>query len=278
MSNTNTTKPILVLGGTGKTGRRVAKQLQKRGLPVRIASRSSEARFDWNDASTWAPALQGVAAIYITYQPDLAVPGAVEAVQALAKLALEHDVKRMVLLSGRGEEEAQRAEKVLQHSGADWTIVRASWFAQNFSESFLFDAVLAGEVALPVGDIEEPFIDVDDIVDVVVEALTDPAHIGQTYEVTGPRMLTFADAVEEIAKASGQTINYKKITAEEYASMLKQHDVPADYISLVMYLFTTVMDGRNAHTSDGVQRALGREPADFITYAKKTAVTGIWSK
>jgi uncharacterized protein YbjT (DUF2867 family) len=182
----------------------------------------------------------------------------------------------MVLLSGRGEEEAQRAEQALQDSDADWTIVRASFFAQNFSESFLLDAVLAGEVALPVGRTKEPFIDAEDIADVVVEALTDASHIGQLYEVTGPRLLTFADAIGEIAEASGRRIRYEEILPEQYASLLEEHQVPADYVSLVMYLFTTVLDGRNESLTDGVQRALGCAPRDFADYARETAATGVW--
>lgn len=277
MNDMQDTQPILVLGGTGKTGRRVAQRLEDRGLAVRIGSRSAEPRFDWNDAATWASVLQGVGAVYITYQPDLAVPRAVEAVRSFTEAALAAGVRRMVLLSGRGEEEAQRAEQALQDSDTDWTIVRASWFAENFSESFLLDAVLAGEVALPAGGTKEPFIDADDIADVVVEALTDASHIGQLYEVTGPRLLTFADAVREIAEASGRRISYKEILAEDYASLLEQHEVPSDHVSLVMYLFTTVLDGRNESLTDGVQRALGREPRDFAAYARETAATGAWA-
>ncbi len=185
MNDMQDTQPILVLGGTGKTGRRVVQRLEDRGLTVQIGSRSAEPRFDWHDAATWAPVLQGMGAVYITYQPDLAVQWAVEAVGSFTNMALEAGARRIVLLSGRGEEEAQRAEQALQDTDADWTIVRASWFAQNFSESFLLDAVLAGEVTLPVGKTKEAFIDVEDIADVVVEALTDASHIGQLYEVTG---------------------------------------------------------------------------------------------
>jgi len=277
MTDTQDTRPILVLGGTGKTGRRVAQRLEDRGLVVRIGSRSAEPRFDWTDAATWAPALHGVGAIYITYQPDLAVPGAVAAVREFAETALKAGASRMVLLSGRGEAEARRAERALQETAADWTIVRASWFAQNFSESFLLDAVRAGEVTLPAGGTREPFIDADDIADVVVAALTDDTHIGRLYEVTGPRLLTFADAVGEIAEASGGRVRYTEIPAEDYASLLGKHGVPPEYVSLVMYLFTTVLDGRNEQLADGVHRALGRAPRDFAAYARETAATGVWA-
>ena len=268
---------ILVLGGTGKTGRRVVQRLTERGVSTRIGSRTAEPPFDWEDRATWVPALAGVSAVYITYQPDLAVPGAVDTVRSFADLAVKSGARRLVLLSGRGEEEAQQAEQVIQDSGADWTILRASWFAQNFSENFLIDGVLGGQVVLPVGGVKEPFIDVDDIADAAVAALTDDRHIGQLYEVTGPRLLTFAEAVAEIGKASGRTIHYEQVSLEQYESMLREHNVPADYTWLVMYLFTTVLDGRNAHLTDGVQRALGREPRDFVDYARDVAATGVWN-
>ena len=278
MKDNSTTKATLVLGGTGKTGRRVAKRLRARGLPVRIGSRSAEPRFDWNDAATWASVLQGVGAVYITYQPDLAVPGAVEAVWSFTKAALEAGVRRMVLLSGRGEGEAQRAEQALQDTDADWTIVRATWFAQNFSEGFLLDAVLAGMVALPAGDVGEPFVDVDDIADVAVAALTEDGHVGQLYEVTGPRLLTLAQAVEEIARAAGREIRYVPVSMKQFTSLLTEQDVPADLVWLLTYLLTEVLDGRNAHLTDGIQRALGREPRDFSDYARDAAASGVWEE
>jgi uncharacterized protein YbjT (DUF2867 family) len=161
-----------VVGGTGKTGRRVAQRLQARGVPVRIGSRSGEPPFDWEDRSTWAPALRGASAAYITYYPDLAVPGSTDAIAELAATALAGGTRRLVLLSGRGEEEAERAERALAASGAEWTVVRCSWFMQNFSEEFLLDQILAGEVALPAGHVRAPFVDAEDIADVAAAALT----------------------------------------------------------------------------------------------------------
>ncbi|MDF2646812.1 MAG: azoB [Paenibacillus sp.] len=269
-------KPILILGGTGKTGRRVAERLTKQGLQVRIGSRSGEPPFDWGNSATWLSSLRNVGAVYITYYPDLAVPGAAAAIESFAKLAVDYGVRRLVLLSGRGEEEAQLSEQALQNSGAEWTILRSSWFCQNFSESFMLDMVLDGELTLPVGDVKEPFIDADDIADVAVAALTDDKHIGQLYELTGPRALTFAEATEAIAKASNRDVRYTHLTHEQFMSMLIQQEVPGEYVDLLSYLFTTVLDGRNIHLTDGVQRALGREPRDFVDYAKIVAATGVW--
>ena len=236
----------LVLGGTGKTGRRVAQRLTARGLSVRVGSRSGEPPFDWDDEATWAPALQDVGSVYVSYYPDLAVPGSVAAVRSFAKLAAERGIRRLVLLSGRGEEEAQRAERAVQEVSAGWTIVRCSWFNQNFSEDYLLEPILEGEVVLPAGDVPEPFVDTDDIADVAVAALTEEGHAGQLYELTGPRLLTFAEAIAEISQATGRKIRFVPITVEEYASVLAEQEVPAGFVWLLTYLFTEVLDGRNA--------------------------------
>ncbi|MBA3309812.1 MAG: NAD(P)H-binding protein [Nocardioidaceae bacterium] len=267
----------LVLGGTGKTGRRVTERLLARGLPVRVGSRSGEPPFDWEDRSTWAPALRGASSAYVSFFPDLAVPGAPEAVAAFAELAVSSDTRRLVLLSGRGEQEAQRAEQSLQESGAEWTVVRSSWFSQNFSESFFLEPVLAGEVALPADGVAEPFVDADDIADVAVAALTEDGHAGRVYELTGPRLLRFDEAVGEIARAAGRRIRYVPVPIEQWTAELEQAGVPADVVALLSYLFTEVLDGRNAHVADGVQRALGRAPRDFAEYARDAAATGVWN-
>ena len=270
-------KPTLVLGGTGKTGRRVAERLAARGLPVRIGSRFGEPPFDWEDRSTWAPALDGVGAAYISYYPDVAVPGAAETVGSFAELAVRSGVPRLVLLSGRGEPEAERAEQAVRDAGAELTIVRSTWFAQNFSEGAFLDLVLAGEVTLPAGDTPEPFVDIDDIADVAVAALTEEGHEGELYELTGPRLLTFEQAVDEIARAASREIRYVPVAMAEFESLLTDQEVPADVVWLLRYLFSEVLDGRNAHVADGVQRALGRKPRDFSEFARDAAATGAWN-
>ena len=272
----------LVLGGTGKTGRRVVEQLKARGMPTRVGSRSGEPPFDWEDEGTWAPALQDVESVYVSYYPDLAVPGSVEAVRAFTELAINSGVRRLVLLSGRGEPEAERAERVVREvsekAGAQWTILRSTWFMQNFSEDYMLEHVLSGEIRLPAGEVPTPFLDADDIAEVAVAALTEEGHAGQLYELTGPRSLTFAEAAGEISKATGRKIRYVPVSLEEHATEAAEHGVPAEVVELLTYLFAEVVDGRNASTTDGVRRALGREPKDFADYARETAATGVWSK
>jgi uncharacterized protein YbjT (DUF2867 family) len=264
-------KPILVLGATGKTGGRIADQLTTRGLPVRAGSRSGQPPFRWEDESTWAPLLKGAASVYIAYYPDIGAPGAADTIGAFASRAVSLGVTRIVLLSGRGEEEAARSEEALRNSGADWTIIRASWFAQNFSEGFLLDLVLSGEVVLPAGAVVEPFVDVDDIADIAVAALTETGHSNKVYEVTGPYALTFADAVAEIAKASGREIRYQQVSVEDFSAMLAEVVNEPGYAEFLTYLFTDVLDGRNSETVDGVQEALGRPARSFHDYTQKAA-------
>jgi uncharacterized protein YbjT (DUF2867 family) len=274
--NTHIEKPILVLGATGKTGRRVLERLNARGVPTRAGSRSAEPPFDWEDRSTWAPAMEGAGSVYVSYYPDLALPGAVEAVGSLAELAVRSGVPRLVLLAGRGEPEAEEAEQAVRDSGAELTVVRSTWFAQNFSEDYMVEGVLSGEVALPAGDTPEPFVDADDIADVAIAALTEEGHVGELYELTGPRLLTFAEAVAEISQAAGREIRYVPVSVEEFTAAAAEQGVPSEIIDLLRYLFSEVLDGRNAHVADGVQRALGREPKDFADYARDAAATGVW--
>lgn len=281
-TNTNTPsteskRTVLVIGANGKTGRRVAERLRNANYPVKAASRSSETTFDWDDESTWGPALEGADAAYITVYPDLSFPGVAEKVETFAKLAVSRGTKRLVLLSGRGEAGAQDAERRLKNSGADWTIVRCSVFNQNFSESFA-DAIRYGQLTMPVGEIQEPFVDAEDIADVVFAALTDDRHIGEAYELTGPRLLTMQQVAQELSRAMGRDVQFRTVSVDEYAVELTQHGFSEEEALPVAQLIADVLDGRNATLADGVQRALGREPRDFTEFARAENASGTWSR
>ena len=268
----------LVLGGTGKTGRRVADRLKAQGKNIRIGSRSATPSFDWNNENTWKASLQGVTAAYITYTPDLAMPGATDAIAAFVAKAKREGVKRLVLLSGRGEKEAQACEGIVQESGLEWTIVRASWFNQNFSEGAFIEMVLNGLISLPAGDTPEPFVDADDIADVAVAALTEDRHNGEIYEVTGPRLMTMGDVAADLSAATGRPIVYVDIPHKAFMTEITNSGAPRDVAWMLDYLFATVLDGRNAHLTDGVERALGRPPKDFADYAREIAASGAWNR
>lgn len=269
---------ILITGGTGKTGRRVVERLTLLGYDhIRIGSRSETPAFDWEKPESWPAVLEGVETVYITFQPDLAIPSAVETIEKFTSLATERGITKMVLLSGRGEKEAQLCEQVVMNNAKKWTIVRASWFNQNFSESLFLEPILAGHIALPRPEALEPFTDADDIADVVVETLIHDQHHGQIYELTGPRLMTFPQVITEIAQATGRDIQFQQLTLEENLNMLRAYHLPEDYIWLVNYLFTEVLDGRNATVTSDIEKVLGRKATDFSEYAKATAAKGIWS-
>tara|TARA_R110001606_G_scaffold6404_7_gene28763 strand:+ start:2090 stop:2968 length:879 start_codon:yes stop_codon:yes gene_type:complete len=268
---------ILVVGATGKTGRRVAEGLMRLGHAVRLASRNAAASFDWDKPAGWAAVLTGVSAVYLTFAPDLAVPGATEAITAFVGMAKTAGVGRIVLLSGRGEDEAQAAERIVQASGMDWTIVRASWFNQNFTEGEFAGMVQASEIALPAGDALEPFVDANDIAEVAIAALTQAGHAGEVYDVTGPRLMSFAAAAAEISAATGRAVRFVDIPHEAFIDALVQSGAPEGMVWLLDYLFATVLDGRNARLGDGVERALGRKPVDFLDFAHDAAGSGAWS-
>ncbi|MGB5582764.1 MAG: NmrA family NAD(P)-binding protein [Gammaproteobacteria bacterium] len=271
-----TTSPILIIGKNGKTGSRVNQRLQDLGYATRPVSRSTRPAFDWDDPATWPSAIKGTRAAYITYQPDLAMPRAESAIKAFVKLAAEAGLEHLVLLSGRGEDGAQRAEDIVKASGLSWNIVRASWFYQNFSESFMLDGLLAGELVLPAGDIAEPFVDADDIADVVIATLTEPGHRNKLYEVTGPEALTFDACIHQISDALGRHIQYTRIPVDAYIDALRETGAPEDLQWLLHELFTVVFDGRNSKPTSGIEQALGRPPTDFTSYVQKTMASGIW--
>lgn len=268
---------IAIVGATGKTGLRVMNQLQALGVPVRGLSRHSALPFDWTDRSTWKPALAGVHAAYVTYYPDLAVPQAEEDMTAFVEVAKGQGVEHLVLLSGRGEEGAQRAERVVMASGLDWNVVRASWFMQNFSESFMLDGLLGGELVLPEPKALEPFIDVDDIADVAVAALVRQSLRNQLLEITGPALMSFADCVADIARASGRNIQFSSLPVDDYLAVAKADGLPEDIAWLINELFVNVLDGRNAFVTDTVENVLGRPARAFAQYVAAQAGTDVWT-
>lgn len=271
------THPILVIGSTGKTGSRVAAQLEAMNQPVRHGTRRADIPFDWEDDRTWAPVLKGVSKAYVTYFPDLAFPGAVEKVAAFCDVARTTGLDHIVLLSGRGEHHARLGEEAVRASGLDYTLVRSAWFAQNFSEGYLRDPILDGVLPMPGGMVKEPIIDIDDIADVVVAALTEDGHKGELYEVTGPRLLSFADMAAILSAEAGRSVQHVPISFEDFHA-----NVAAAGDDFVADVFTAIaretLDGRNAQVCDGVERALGRKPRDFADYAAKAAALGAWSK
>jgi uncharacterized protein YbjT (DUF2867 family) len=279
-----TTTPILILGGRGKTGRRVAEQLDASDISYRLASRSSERRFDWYDESTWSPTMDGIDTAYLA--PPVGPTGLAQAGRFIKQAAGE-GLRRVVLLSGRGVgspgrefavyESSLELEYAVQASGADWTIVRPAWFAQGFSEDFMLDYVLGGEIRLSAGDGGEAWIDTNDIGDVMTAALLDERHTGETYSLSGPRPLTMAEVAAELSTVTGRAISYVDLEPEEHVAELVGYGLPLEDAESVRDLFAVIRNHRSEYVSEGVQQVLGRAPRDFADWARETAKTGVWS-
>ncbi|MEU9477563.1 NmrA family transcriptional regulator [Streptomyces sp. NPDC048191] len=267
---------VVVTGASGRTGSRVAAAARAAGLTVRAASRARG--FDWRDGTTWEPVLRGADAAYLVYPSDVGAPDAPAAVGRLARTAVGLGVRRLVLLSARGEEQAQPTEEAVAESGAEWTVVRAAWFAQNFSEGPLLEELrVAGELVFPGGAVREPFVDVRDVADVVVAALTGGGrYVRRTLEVSGPRLLTFGEAVAEVAAATGRELVYRAVAPRDYGARLAGSGVPPEEVGFLVELFTALLDGRNERVSDGVRQVLGRAPRDFGNFAREAATAGAW--
>lgn len=283
MDTNSTTTRVLVTGGTGMTGRRITRLLTERGVDHRVGSRSGHPetgtpRFDWNATDTWDAVLEGVDAVYLCYHPDLAFPGAADTVSAFAARAASKGVRRMALLSGRGEPEAQRAEQEVRKAFPDLTVLRCAFFAQNFSESFFVPAVLSGTLALPVADVPEPFVDLDDVAEIAVRALTGEGHAGELYELTGPRALTFTEAGKVLTSATGRPVEYLEVTPDEFVAGAAADGLPEEVAHGLAALFSEILDGRSVKTADGVERALGRPATGFEEYTAKAAASGVWNK
>jgi uncharacterized protein YbjT (DUF2867 family) len=268
------TRPILVLGATGSTGRRVAERLRAAGWAVRAASRHSEVRFDWSDPTTWEPAVGDAARMY------LMAPDGQPVDPSFVRLAVDQGVGRMVLLSSMsieamGDERLLDAERTVRASGADWTILRAGWFHQNFDEGFFHPAVLAGELALPLGDVRQVFVDADDIAAAAVAALTGDGHGGHTYELTGPRALSFAEALEIIGRAAGRSVRFRG-TAEDYLAAQTALGMPEEQTRQEIEAFAALRALGDGQPTSAVRQVTGREPKDFETYAAEAAARGAW--
>ncbi|MGY1456700.1 hypothetical protein [Streptomyces sp. SS8] len=268
------TTPILVLGATGSSGRRVVAHLRNLGAPVRPASRHSATRFDWSDESTWEPALRGVARVF------LMAPDGVPVDPGFVALAADLEVEHIVLLSSRaveviGDRRLLEAEDTVRGSGVGWTILRADWFDQNFDEGPFREAVLAGELAVPLGECRQVFVDLDDVAAVAARALTERGHAGRTYEVTGPRALSFGEVCAVIGDAVGRPLEFRG-DQDAYRSAQTSFGRSAESVERDLASFAALRALGDAEPLDTVPRVTGRPARDFEEYAAAAAAGGGW--
>jgi uncharacterized protein YbjT (DUF2867 family) len=266
---------VLVLGATGIVGSRVTRRLRERATPVRAASRAGPTRFDWGDPATWGPCLEGVQAAFVM------APDGVEVAPDFLQRASSAGVERVVLLSSKGievmgDKRLLAAEQAVRSTAAQWTIVRPDWFDQNFDEGVLRDAVLSGEIVLPVGATRQAFNDADDIAAVVSVALGEDGHDGRVYELSGPQALSFHDAAAAIARASGRPVRFSG-GADRYVEVMTGFGLDRRQVLAEVDAFEALAANGDAEVTDTVTRVTGRVPVSFGSYAERAAARRAWA-
>jgi uncharacterized protein YbjT (DUF2867 family) len=274
--NNTANRRVLVLGGTGKTGSRVADTLSALGVGVRTAARGgADIRFDWNNPATFEGALQGVTGVYLV-SPVMRVDFA-GVVSDFLDQAEQAGVRNVTYLSAYGMEHAPaevalRAVELDLESRGSFThsIVRPAWFMQNFSETFL--KPVEDEIVVPGGTGGEAFVSAEDIASVAAATLAEPErHAGRAYAPTGPESLTLDEAARIISAAAGRTIVYRDTDRTEWVGAMVRSGVPAEYGEVLHALTETIASGRGAQPNDDVLAATGAAPVSFADFAAKTA-------
>jgi uncharacterized protein YbjT (DUF2867 family) len=262
---------VLVTGGTGKSGRRVARRLTAAGRAVRIAARAGPQPFDWLNADTWAAALDGVSAIYLVPPPGAG--DVLAAMIALAQAALARGVRRLVLLSGspvaEGGPGAGQTHLWLRENAADWAVLRPSWFMQNFSEGQHLATIQGqGVIYSATQDGRVPFISADDIAAAAVAALTAPAPLNRDFILTGPEPISYDTVARLIGEAAGRPVAHRRISAEELAAWYRSIDRPALLAQMLGMMDVMIAGGAEDRVTGGVLELTGRPPTDFGAFAR----------
>lgn len=274
---------VLVLGGTGKTARRLVPLLRERGAAVRPASRHPQGegavRFDWDDVSTWDAALEGADRVYLV--PPAFEPAPDRQMVPFLERAAAAGVRRAVLLSALGVEEGpevgQRAvELALPRVIPDAVILRPTWFMENFSEGVFAGPIVASDViALPAGDAPYSFVAAGDIAAVAAAALTEDGHAGAEFPISGPAALSHADAAQQIGAARGRAVAYVDVPPEDFRAQLEGFGIAPGYAAMLLMLFEGGRAGGSSAVFDTVQRVTGRPATSFADYAAAAAPS--WS-
>ncbi|ROS30023.1 uncharacterized protein YbjT (DUF2867 family) [Rathayibacter sp. PhB127] len=277
-----TTSTVLVTGVTGKTGRRLVPLLRAAGHTVREGSRRAATPFDWDDTATWPAALADIDAVYVVL-PDLGSASTVDQVRSFARAASAAGVRTAVMVSfpetgGMDTDVVATTEQQFTDAGLALTVLRLRWFNQNFSEDFLTDSVRQGVLRLPAGSGREAFVDADDIAEVALAALTETTRIGRSYDLTGPRSLSFHDIADELSRATGRSIRYEPISTDTYIEEQQATGVPEEFAQMLAALYNQIGTGALDHTSEDIDSVLGRPARDFRDYADATATTGVWTE
>ncbi|BCP53967.1 oxidoreductase [Kaistia sp. 32K] len=268
---------ILLTGGTGKTGRRIAPRLAEAGHDVRLASRRGAdaralrgIRFDWNDPSTFDAALANREAVYLVAPTD--APESLRAMQPFLDRALAIGIRRYVLLSAsslpkRGPMMGA-VHAYLEEHAPEWAVLRPTWFMQNFSEQQHLPTIRDERAIFSAtGEGRVPFIDVEDIAAVAVEALTRDVSFNRDLVLTGPRALSYGDVAEIVGAAIGAGVRHVNLSEGALVERFGAAGMHPDYAAILAGMDIWIASGAEDRLSPDVEAVTGRPPNDFVAYA-----------
>lgn len=273
---------ILITGGSGKTGSRLAQNLRGRGVEPRVASRSPRShgavRFDWRDTATFQDALTDVRAVYLVAPTDTAEP--FDAMQPFLEQAIESGVDRFVLLSSSMLEEGGpmmgAVHAFLKAHAPHWTVLRPSWFMQNFSEGPHMPTIRdEGAIYSATGDGRVSFIDAADIAVVAAEALLEPLFPDRDLVLTGPEALSYDQIAHLLSSNLGRNVVHHRLSETELTERYKGQGLPPEYAPVLAAMDTAISLGAEDRVTSEVRNITGREPSSFLTFA--TATREVWN-
>lgn len=274
---------LLVVGASGNVGRHVARFLVEAGQVVRAAGRdparlaevselegAEPVRFDFADAATWGPALEGVDRVFLMRPPD--VTDTTGVVQPVIERMRDAGVRHVTFLSLLGVNPAMphwRIERDLRASELTTTFLRAGFFAQNLDTAFRDGIRDHDRIRLPAGRGRTSFVDVRDIAAVAALSLREPErHRYRAYDLTGPRAVGYGEVASVLSAELGRAIVYEDISPLRYWREVRATGAAAQYAVVVSVIQLTTRLGLASKVTGEVQRLLGRPPIPLEQYIR----------
>lgn len=265
---------VLITGGTGKTGRRLATRLLAQNVRFRIAARHPQVGdpFDWSVRESWPAALDGVSSVYLVPPPS----GDVAAMIDFIRLATDQGVRRFVLLSASllpaGGPGAGQVHAWLRDNAAEWVVLRPSWFMQNFSEGLHRATIMAEDrIYSATADGRVAFISADDIAAVACVAITGADALNTDLILTGPAAITYDEAAAFISEALGREVVHNRISAEALAARYRERGMPAATAQILAGMDTMIAAGAEDRITPNVAAVTGVAPEPFVHFCQTSA-------
>lgn len=268
------TAPILVTGATGNVGRAVVQALRARGLPARPGQREPTSDpdavvLDFLRPETFAPALAGAGGLFLLRPPPISDVKAT--LDVLVDTAVAAGVRRIVFLSVIGADQRgyiphAKVEKHLTQSAAEWTFLRAGFFAQNLGDAYRPDIREHNALFVPAGAGRAAFVDVRDVGEVAARAFAEHGHVGAAYTLTGPEALSFAEVAALLTTALGRDIRYARPGVARYLWRMHRRGLPLGQALVQAVLHVGLRYGQAEAVDPTLASLLAHPPRTLAQY------------